>query len=354
EVRGGGGLNDQETNEEKCCWICFATEEDNRLAKWVKPCQCRGTTKWVHQSCLYRWIDEKQKGNSRRAVVCQQCQTEYVMVFPELGRFATILEWMDLSIRKTSPYLAAGVFMGTIYWTAITYGAITVVQVLGQKRGIELMENGDPFVLLVGLPIIPVALVLARLIRWEDAVLHCLRSRYNIFRKLPFLSWLGEPDDLHSGDSSASLPPTPAVTEPLYVSRIFCGAILLPTFATVTGNLFFKGLEDPLHRTLIGGACYIGLKGLLKIYLRQKLYIRRRRRRIADYTDDNVRIYMGGEIREAPPIQDGHAHPDMQLNPSQRGNNNGPRQNAGHDDYVEVYATPSSTTSVTNYSDRAE
>lgn len=116
---------------------------------------------------------------------------------------------------------------------------------MGQKRGLELMENGDPFILLVGLPIIPVALVLSRLIRWEDAVLRVLRSRYNILRKLPFFSWIVEPDESRrgSGGSSSSLPPlppTPAVSEPLYISRLFCGAILLPTFATVTGNLFFK------------------------------------------------------------------------------------------------------------------
>lgn len=128
-------MADGEENEpEKCCWICFATEEDNRHAEWVKPCQCRGTTKWVHQSCLYRWIDEKQKGNHRRSVVCQQCQTEYIIVFPEVGRFAGLLEWIEFSVRKTSPYLAAGIFMGSIYWTAITYGAITVVQVSTKRK----------------------------------------------------------------------------------------------------------------------------------------------------------------------------------------------------------------------------
>lgn len=135
EMQGLQDTMDGGENEpEKCCWICFATEEDNRQAEWVKPCQCRGTTKWVHQSCLYRWIDEKQKGNHRRSVICQQCQTEYIIVFPEVGRFAGLLEWIDFSVRKTSPYLAAGIFMGSIYWTAITYGAITVVQVSVKQK----------------------------------------------------------------------------------------------------------------------------------------------------------------------------------------------------------------------------
>lgn len=31
----------------KSCWVCFATEADDRLAAWVQPCKCIGTTKWV-------------------------------------------------------------------------------------------------------------------------------------------------------------------------------------------------------------------------------------------------------------------------------------------------------------------
>lgn len=31
------------------CWVCFATDEDDKMAAWVQPCKCSGTTKWVHQ-----------------------------------------------------------------------------------------------------------------------------------------------------------------------------------------------------------------------------------------------------------------------------------------------------------------
>jgi E3 ubiquitin-protein ligase MARCH5 len=43
-------------NDERYCWVCFATDDDDILAQWVIPCKCRGTTKWVHQSCLQRWV----------------------------------------------------------------------------------------------------------------------------------------------------------------------------------------------------------------------------------------------------------------------------------------------------------
>lgn len=121
---------DSSVDTERCCWICFATDEDNRLAAWVQPCQCRGTTKWVHQSCLYRWIDEKtQKGNALRSVSCPQCQTEYIIVFPQMGKLGGALEAMDNVVKRLSPFLAAGFFVGSLYWTAVTYGAVTFLQV---------------------------------------------------------------------------------------------------------------------------------------------------------------------------------------------------------------------------------
>lgn len=65
--------------------MCFATDEDDRTAEWVRPCRCRGSTKWVHQACLQRWVDEKQRGNSTARVACPQCNAEYLIVFPKLG-----------------------------------------------------------------------------------------------------------------------------------------------------------------------------------------------------------------------------------------------------------------------------
>lgn len=68
------------------CWVCFATERDDHSAEWVSPCRCKGCTKWIHQSCLQRWLDEKQKGNSGGAVSCPQCGTEYHITFPKMGK----------------------------------------------------------------------------------------------------------------------------------------------------------------------------------------------------------------------------------------------------------------------------
>ena len=58
-------------NKHNCCLCLF---------------RCRGTTKWVHQTCLQRWVDEKQRGNSTTKVSCPQCNTEYLILFPKLGK----------------------------------------------------------------------------------------------------------------------------------------------------------------------------------------------------------------------------------------------------------------------------
>lgn len=39
---------------------------------------------------------------------------------------------------------------------------------VGHKKGLDVMERADPLFLLMGLPTIPVMLVLGKMIRWED------------------------------------------------------------------------------------------------------------------------------------------------------------------------------------------
>ncbi|XP_062122148.1 E3 ubiquitin-protein ligase MARCHF5 isoform X2 [Drosophila sulfurigaster albostrigata] len=284
---------DASVDTERCCWICFATDEDNRLAAWVQPCQCRGTTKWVHQSCLYRWIDEKtQKGNALRSVSCPQCQTEYIIVFPQMGRLGGALEAMDNVVKRLSPFLAAGFFVGSLYWTAVTYGAVTFLQIVGHEHGMSIMEAGDPLILLIGLPAIPVGLILGRLIRWEDALLRLIRNRGTVMRKFPFVNFIYPNLNQEEEPPTSSNPATPALSDPVSATRIFCGALLLPTISCIVGRILFDSVENTLHRTLLGGLTFITVKGMLKIYLKQKQYARRKKRRIVDYTEENIRNFM--------------------------------------------------------------
>ncbi|XP_055626910.1 E3 ubiquitin-protein ligase MARCHF5-like [Toxorhynchites rutilus septentrionalis] len=294
--------------DDRYCWVCFATDEDDKLAPWVQPCNCRGATKWVHQTCLQRWVDEKQKGNTFRRVSCPQCQSEYIIVLPSMGSLANVLEGIDTFIKRISPFLTAGVIVGSIYWTAVTYGAVTILQTVGYNEGLALMERAEPVVLLIGLPAISIGLILGRMIRWEEFVLKFLQTKSFKVRKFPMLSLLlpisnADDDRLLGGSSGrpgdANEPPMPnaapqgviIASDPLSATRVLCGALLLPTISSIVGRLFFDSIRNNFQRALVGGFVFIVVKGALKIYFKQKQFNRKKQRRILDYTPENIRKY---------------------------------------------------------------
>ncbi|XP_074643780.1 E3 ubiquitin-protein ligase MARCHF5-like [Tubulanus polymorphus] len=265
--------------DRRSCWVCFATDIDDPLAKWVKPCRCRGATKWVHHTCLQRWVDEKQKGNSTTKVACPQCNTEYIIVFPKLGPILYMMEMTDRVVYRTCPFLAGGIFLGSVYWTAVTYGAITVMQILGHKEGLNVMEKADPLFLLIGLPTIPIMMILGKMIRWEDYALKLWR-KYS--PKLPLLHYL------YPDTASSIRTPTDAggnFSDPLSATRVLCGALILPTIATVCGKLMFGTVQSNFQRTLLGGVAFVTIKGALKIYYKQQQYLRQSQRLILDFDE---------------------------------------------------------------------
>ncbi|XP_035736901.1 E3 ubiquitin-protein ligase MARCHF5-like isoform X2 [Vespa mandarinia] len=275
-------------DDKRYCWVCFATDEDDATASWVKPCHCRGTTKWVHQGCIQRWVDEKQKGRAGAHVACPQCNTEYIIVYPNMGPLVVILDTIDGIIFRVCPFIAAGIVIGSIYWTAVTYGAVTVMQVVGHKDGLTMMEQADPLVLLVGLPTIPIMLVLGKMLRWEDQALSLLRRHAC---KVPILRHF-----LPSRTQSQDVPP---MSDPVSATRVLCGALLLPTIASICGKIFFESVNSNFQRTLLGGVAFITIKGAFKIYHKQQQYVRQCQRRIMDYTDSNVALYKRKQSSES-------------------------------------------------------
>ncbi|XP_015437813.1 PREDICTED: E3 ubiquitin-protein ligase MARCH5-like isoform X2 [Dufourea novaeangliae] len=274
------------SEDERYCWVCFATDEDDATASWVKPCHCRGTTKWVHQGCIQRWVDEKQKGRAGANVACPQCNTEYIIVYPNMGPLVVVLDNIDGVIFRICPYIAASIVVASMYWTAVTYGAVTVMQVVGYKDGLAMMEQADPLVLLVGLPTIPILLVLGKMLRWEDQALSLFRRHAC---KVPILRYFLP--NSYSGDDRAQFEEVPPMSDPVSTTRILCGALLLPSIASICGKIFFESIHSNFQRTLLGGIAFITIKGAFKIYHKQQQYIRQCQRRIMDYTDDNVALY---------------------------------------------------------------
>lgn len=84
---------------------------------------------WVHQKCLQRWVDEKQKGNTFAAVACGSCGFVYTIIYPPATFAMLLLEKIDRLIAKVCPLMTGGLIIVSLYWTAVTYGAVTVMQV---------------------------------------------------------------------------------------------------------------------------------------------------------------------------------------------------------------------------------
>lgn len=83
----------------------------------------------------------------------------------------------------------------------------------------------------------------------------------------------------------------PVLSDQVSGTRIFCGALLLPTFSAIMGRIFFDSIQNNVHRTLIGGLTFIAIKGVLKIYFKQKQFVRKKQRKILDYTEDNLKRF---------------------------------------------------------------
>lgn len=274
-------VQQQESNDDKQCWVCFGCEQDDPSASWVHPCRCRGTTKWVHQACIQRWVDEKQKGNTNVNVECPQCGTAYVIRFPRPTFIVSILDSGDMLIQRMCPIITGGVCVGSICWTMVTFGAVTLMQTVGHDRSLVIMERADPLLLLVVLPLVPVGLIIGQMIRWEETVLKFLRMtvpKTPVVRSLmPSFAYQPERRGI-----SSTIPP---MSDPISYSRDFCGALFFPTVATFLGATLYKNVPSQFKRTLLGGLTFAAIKGILKIYHKQHAYVRQCQKQILDYTE---------------------------------------------------------------------
>ncbi|KAG9511310.1 E3 ubiquitin-protein ligase MARCH5 [Fragariocoptes setiger] len=274
--------------ETRQCWVCFGTDnddDDRRENRWVCPCQCRGTMKWVHEECLQRWVDEKQKRAGSSRVHCSQCNREYLIAFPPNSNIVKMLERYELFLYSSSPFVAVTGVVAGIYWCCMSWGTLCMFQIMGQEEGGRVLDESDPLLLLIGLPSIPIMLVLAKLIKWEDLVLKCWRTRTP--KIPPILSYiLGEPPTNPRANCDDILVER-SYSEPVGCARMICGALLLPSMASFVGKLLFRRVtSSTLQRSLLGGLTFLLIKGAIKIYLRKSQYIRFSQRIIKDYPHD--------------------------------------------------------------------
>lgn len=139
-----------------------------------------------------------------------------------MGSFAFLLERLDIIAKQLSPGMAAGAIVCSIYWSAITFGAVTVLQTTGFERGLSMMEQAEPIALLLCLPTIPVLLVIGRMFRWEDIVLRFLQNRQFDVRKYPVISLM-----LPVSNEPSPRYPEPYPSSTITTSEPLCDAHIL-------------------------------------------------------------------------------------------------------------------------------
>jgi E3 ubiquitin-protein ligase MARCH5 len=126
------------------------------------------------------------------------------------------------------------------------------------------MEKADPLFLLIGLPTIPIVLILGRMIRWEEAVLKFWRKHAS---KLPLINYLFPTGRLNkiyfcilkktkfSLENPSYLPRIPTErngnSNPASLTRLICGGLILPTIATIFGKFMFQRVHSNFQRTLL-------------------------------------------------------------------------------------------------------
>ena len=60
---------------------------------------------------------------------CPQCGTGYLIGFPPSGAIMKVLDGADLLVGRLCPVVAGGVIVGGVYWSCVTFGAVTIMQV---------------------------------------------------------------------------------------------------------------------------------------------------------------------------------------------------------------------------------
>lgn len=164
-----------------------------------------------------------------------------------------LLDFTDRIVYRVCPFIAAGVVIGSIYWTAVTYGALTIMQAFGAKEGLALMEQSDPFFLLVGLPTVPVMLILGRLVRWEETVLAFLNR--NIPR-MPVIKHLLPSFQETSTRIRTRGMDTPPFSDPVSATRVLVGALVFPSMAVFMGKLLFRPIRSNFQKAVFVSSRY--------------------------------------------------------------------------------------------------
>lgn len=98
------------------CRVCFEEEGGDLIA----PCQCKGTSKWVHRECLNKW--RASGANPTALSHCCQCQFEYTLV--ERSNSSQVRETSATTVAFAVFFAAILLFAFLFSTLGLIFGAI--------------------------------------------------------------------------------------------------------------------------------------------------------------------------------------------------------------------------------------
>ncbi|KAI8978946.1 hypothetical protein BDB01DRAFT_798685 [Pilobolus umbonatus] len=297
-------------SESMQCWICYSDSDE----EWVRPCQCSLV---CHESCLLYWIAENEQRKPWKQVRCPQCASTYQLAEKQ-SLSLSVLNVIRNAALTAVPYVGGLCLGGSLFISATTYGAYTVLTLFGNKQTEQWMNDTPSWAwkTWITLPAISVALVASQ---WKGAdlvlpsiafmlphytngypsygvLLSWLIVTRSVYRFLlhairQWLSWrirsdMGvkdgraiqqELDILHGRDRKRD------------VYGLILSALMDPVISRVVGSYLSHSrslrryLPEPIHRNIVGGCLYVLFKDVMSLYYRYERIQQFQSRHIGHY-----------------------------------------------------------------------
>uniref|UniRef100_A0A1B6M3A6 E3 ubiquitin-protein ligase MARCHF5 n=1 Tax=Graphocephala atropunctata TaxID=36148 RepID=A0A1B6M3A6_9HEMI len=259
----------------RSCYICLAEEPEAEVdaAEWVSPCRCSGTMAWVHKGCILRWV-QVQELESAGPVNCPSCGTAFILT-PGRSVVIRAIHFLQSSFYPwVKMYVCTVMVILCLDSAFTTIGFFTLVQVYGLDEAIAIVHNTDLLETMVRLHLTAYSLVFLCCAPLDDLMLRILQRS----SRLPILGWV-----LPSDVPSRYRPYNDRFRLEKDANPLIISVMLVPFLAGVVGRTLFRSEDSVLKQFLLGGLTVLGLKWGVKMYLKQKMMVRRKNMRILPY-----------------------------------------------------------------------
>lgn len=162
--------------DEDMCWVCYGGHSETEKGGLISPCQCRGSVRWVHASCLRRWVTTRSTTTAQWSspetagrFTCPNCKAPYKIAQDETQndvksvpvtiprRFGLLPDFKQLSLVDSDlvdsfKWRTLSVAFVASMWLVLIFGSLTLlgmhqyhVHVLGECEQVEIRSLQRPF-----------------------------------------------------------------------------------------------------------------------------------------------------------------------------------------------------------------